>query len=169
MKKIVILMVLMVCVLVPGFSAVTDTMLTVGMENSAMGFEYSSGSVVEFNVDFEADFAMIIDNGSGFDIALYSESNFTTLKLGLYYAHMIDVNGDFDIILTVGPRLGLTSQYSIGLDAMCDLLFSLTRNVFISVGVGFQMGFGYFDNNSKWNEGFDLTIPLPTVGIGFRF
>ena len=56
----------------------------------------------------------------------------------------------------------------MGIDAMCDLLIDLTSSVYVDLGVGLQMDV-FKIVNDKINTEFNMTIPLPSVGIGVKF
>ena len=119
-------------------------------------------------IEASADFAMIFDNGPGFDVSI--TTNFQSdIELGAFYAHKIDVrNSNLGILLSVGPTFNLGGNFAMGIDAMCDLLIDLTSSVYVDLGVGLQMDV-FEIVNDKIDTSFNMTIPLPSVGIGVKF
>ena len=91
------------------------------------------------------------------------------IVLGAFYAHKIDVrNSNLGILLSVGPTFNLGGNFAMGIDAMCDLLIDLTSSVYVDLGVGLQMDV-FEIVNDKIDTSFNMTIPLPSVGIGVKF
>ena len=101
MKKALAVLALLACIALPSFAAVTDTMFNIGLQNSSSVMTIdpeSKGDVFKFELGLQADFNMIFDDGPGFDVALTAEQNFSSLELGVYYAHKVDVKDNFDIV-----------------------------------------------------------------------
>ena len=160
----------MVCVIVPSFAAVTDTMLNVGLQNtsSVMTIDPDKDKPFDFKLDLQADFNMIFNNGPGFDVSLMAEQNFNELELGVYYAHKIDVNNDFEIIVMAGPTFQLMGDFGIGMDVKCNFLFDLSSSVYFNIGTGVLMDIVTFPKSGT-DVHFVMEIPLPSVGVGIRF
>ena len=170
MRKILTVLILMVCVIVPSFAAVTDTMLNVGLQNtsSVMTIDPDKDKPFDFKLDLQADFNMIFNNGPGFDVSLMAEQNFNELELGVYYAHKIDVNNDFEIIVMAGPTFQLMGDFGIGMDVKCNFLFDLSSSVYFNIGTGILMDIVTFPKSGT-DVHFVMEIPLPSVGVGIRF
>ena len=152
MKKALIVFALLIAVAVPSFAAVNDMMFNVGLTTSESTFDlFQNGQWnPRFTIGADADFAMIFDHGVGFDVAVRTESNFQDLTIGAYFAYMIDVNStDLDIMLTVGPTMQLVGTFAIGLDAMVMDIVEF--------------------RDSGADSSFNMSMPLPSVGIGFKF
>ena len=170
MKKALIVLALLLCAAVPAFSSVTDTMLNVTLTGSKSELTLFNKSEFDarFEIEASADFAMIFDNGPGFDISITTDFQ-SDIELGAFYAHKIDVrNSNLDILLSAGPTFNLGGNFAMGIDAMCDLLIDLTSSVYVDLGVGLQMSV-FEVVNDKINTEFNMTMPLPSVGIGVRF
>ena len=152
MKKVLIVAALLLCAAVPAFSSVTDTMLNVGLTGSTSELTLFRNSEFDakFDIEASADFAMIFDNGPGFDVSITTDFQ-SNIVLGAFYAHKIDVRNS-----------------NLGIDAMCDLLIDLTSSVYVDLGVGLQMDV-FEIVNDKIDTSFNMTIPLPSVGIGVKF
>lgn len=171
MKKALIVFALLIAVAVPSFAAVNDMMLNVGLTSSASNFQLVTNGEWSGNFEFkaDADFAMIFDHGVGFDIGLATE-RFSNLVIGAYFAYLVDVNStDLDIMLSIGPTFEIASNsFNIGVDAMCDLLIDITNSVYVDLGVGLQMDVAQIGEHST-SSSFNMSMPLPSVGIGFKF
>ena len=170
MKKVLIVAALLLCAAVPAFSSFTDTMLNVGLTGSTSELTLFNNSEFDakFDIEASADFAMIFDNGPGFDVSITTDFQ-SNIVLGAFYAHKIDVrNSNLDILLSAGPTFNLGGNFAMGIDAMCDLLIDLTSSVYVDLGVGLQMDV-FKIVNDKINTEFNMTIPLPSVGIGVKF
>ena len=152
MRKILTVLILMVCVIVPSFAAVTDTMLNVGLQNtsSVMTIDPDKDKPFDFKLDLQADFNMIFNNGPGFDVSLMAEQNFNELELGVYYAHKIDVNNDFEIIVMAGPTFQLMGDFGIGMDVKCNFLFDLSSSVYFNIGTGVLMDIVTFPKSASF-------------------
>lgn len=170
MKKVLIVAALLLCAAVPAFSSVTDTMLNVGLTGSTSELTLFRNSEFDakFDIEASADFTMIFDNGPGFDVSITTDFQ-SDIELGAFYAHKIDVrNSNLGILLSVGPTFNLGGNFAMGIDAMCDLLIDLTSSVYVDLGVGLQMDV-FEIVNDKIDTSFNMTIPLPSVGIGVKF
>ena len=168
MKKAIIAIVLLAAIAVPGFASVTDMVVDVGIQNSSSVLEYN-GNDIKFQINLQAGFGMVFDNGPGFDLMLTAESNFNKLELGAYYMHKIDFrNSDVDMLVKVGPSFTLSDPFAIGLDVMLDFLFNISDSFYVSVGTGMLMEIVEFRNGDAVSD-FTFDIPLPSVGLGFKF
>lgn len=172
MKKALIVFALLIAVAVPSFAAVNDMMFNVGLTTSESTFDLFKNGQWDpsFTIGADADFAMIFDHGVGFDVAIRTERNFSDLTIGAYFAYMIDVNStDLDIMLSIGPTFEIASNsFNIGVDAMCDLLIDITNSIYVDLGIGVQMDIVEF-RDSGTESSFNMSMPLPSVGIGFKF
>ncbi len=170
MRKVIAVMVLLIAIAVPSFAAVTDMMANFTLTNSTSSMDITTANDVQFkfNIDLAADFNMIFDNGPGFDVALITEQNFNTIELGAYYAHKIDVNNDFDLIIMAGPRFKLASNFAVGVDCKVNFLIDMTPSCYISLGTGVLIDIVEFRNGDA-DTNVSFSIPLPSVGIGVRF
>ena len=67
MKKLLTVLILMTVIIVPSFAAVTDMMVNIGLMNtsSVLSIEPEKDKVFDFNIDLQADFNLIFDNGPG--------------------------------------------------------------------------------------------------------
>ena len=171
MKKLLTVLILMTVVIVPSFAAVTDMMVNIGLMNtsSVLSIEPEKDKVFDFNIDLQADFNLIFDNGPGVDISLTALQNFNELELGVYYSHMIDVRNNFDIIVSVGPSFQLMNDFAIGVDAKVNFLIDITDSFYVNIGTGALMDIVSFPKNADPDVNFTVEIPLPSVALGLRF
>lgn len=171
MRKIVALALLLVSLAVPAFADVTDMMVNVGLQNSSSVLTLETEPDMEFSFDLnlQADFNLIIDNGPGVDLALTAEQNFSNLELGVYYSHLIDVRNNFDMILSVGPSFTLMSEFAIGVDFKVNFLIDITDSFYVNVGTGVFMDVVSFPKNGDPEVNVAFEFPLPSVALGFKF
>ena len=172
MKKAIVVLALLACIALPSFAAVTDTMFNIGLQNTSSVMTIdpeAKGDVFKFELSLQADFNMIFDDGPGFDVALTAEQNFSSLELGVYYAHKVDVKDNFDIVVMAGPTFQLTGDFAIGVDVKVNFLIDITKDFYVNVGTGALMDIVEFPKDADPVTHFAIEIPLPSVALGLRF
>ena len=152
-----------------------DFKAVIGQDTSA-GLQFSKsnprGDVQTkflFNVDAELD--MDFKNGHGMlvEVNPFSEGSSVEFGLGVGYAYQDWLSSSTSMILGVGPKFTFGNG-GVGFEifATIDFDFHVSSSMFVRVGTGMRFDMGEFGNDN-FGKTFDITVPLPHLGIGWEF
>ena len=166
-KRIIVLAAVMLIASVSLFAV--DFKAVVGQDTSASILFMQDTTKFLFNVDAELD--MDIKNGHGLlvEVNPYSESGSVEFGLGVGYAYQDWISSSTSMIIGVGPEFTFGGRsVGFGIFATIDFDFHVSSSMFVRVGTGMLLDLGTFDDKN-FGENFEITVPLPHLGIGWEF
>lgn len=125
---------------------------------------------VDFNFDIDAEVDMVIAAGQGMMLGVhpYMSENDFDFALQLGYLYTMALNDRVDLLVTAGPEFLFTgSDVEFSLFCMVDFDIFFTSSLFLRVGTGLDFSFGPL--NSDFGDEVEAIIPMPALGLGWRF
>ena len=172
MKKIVVL--LLVCfLLISGVSAASaryKTAVSLNSDELFLNIKLNNNSGFRFDVALNADFVALFSNNNMGPYAKLT-MDLTKQKFIVYpaFAYMTPMSNKFDAMFTVGPRLEFMGKnFNLGFDILAHIEYKFSTSWFARFSTGFMMTF-LSVNSGNAQSGFDLLIPLPYIGLGYRY
>ena len=173
-KKIAVLAAMLIIVSTALFAV--DFKAVVGQQTSAsLEFEQKSpGGEVSprflFNIDAELDMDFSEGHGMLVRVNPFCEGGGSVeFGLGVGYAYQDWISDSTSLIVGVGPNFIFGNRgVGFGLFATVDFDFHITSSMFVRVGTGMRFDMGEFGNDN-FGKTFDITVPLPHLGIGWEF
>lgn len=174
-------MVLLLAMLaVPAFAS-ADMFFTLGVQNSKlnlnMKFPEGGGMSTQFDMQALAEFTSVFNRGYGFK-ALFGTDFKSGFQLGTAFAYADNINSNVSYILSVGPTFSFGgfsvsentkgSTFAIGANIDAAFQFYLTSDLYVDVATGLMVDIVSIQNG-KAETNISLFIPLPRVGLGWKF
>ena len=151
------------------FKAVIGQDTSAALQFSKAGSNSDVRTQFLFSVDAELD--MDFKNGHGMlvEVNPFSESGSVEFGLGVGYAYQDWLSSSTSMILGVGPKFTFGNG-GVGFEifATIDFDFHVSSSMFVRVGTGMRFDMGEFGNDN-FGKTFDITVPLPHLGIGWEF
>lgn len=179
MKKILSVLLLLALLVVPAFAS-ADMFFTLGVQNSNltlnMNFPENGSMTTEFDMQALAEFSSIFNKGYGVK-ALFLTDFQQGFQIGASFAYSNNISSNVSYILSVGPTFSFGGmslsdkaggKFAIGANLDAAFQFYLTNKMYVDVATGVMMDIVSFENG-KAETNINLFIPLPRVGLGWKF
>lgn len=162
MKRILALLLVAVVAAGAVFASV-DLKLALGGQSNG-NIEISDRSTqFDFTVDAELD--MDFNRGHGMLVGLVLTKSDIAMSVG--YAYQTDISSSCDFILGAGATVVIKDPVELNYFVTADFDFHVTQDMFVRLGTGVLLNLGALNDN--YGKDWSITIPLPSLAIGWHF
>ena len=172
MKRKVLFMTIIALVALTLTVSATDISFKVAVgQSTSASLDITANSGTDFNFDIDAELDIGITRRQGVMIGIHpyaADGSSVKFGFGAGYMFMYPVNKDVDFVLTAGPEFEFGgSSVDLALFVMADFDFQLGEVMFVRLGTGVRVDLGPM--NSDFCDDVEVFIPLPSLGIGWKF
>lgn len=182
MKKIISIVLLLATLAVPAFAA-SDMFFTLGVQNSKLNLNLSFKEGQQVNPNFEmqilGEFTSLFNRNYGVKALALIDVKKGGFQLGASFAYGDDISSNVSYILSVGPVFTLGSAslnentsnksgFTIGANIDAAFQFYLTGDLYVDVATGLLVDIVNI-NKGEAKSNIEMYIPLPRVGLGWKF
>ena len=179
MKKVISIVLLLLALTLPVF-ATADMFFTLGVQNSklnlSLGFP-ESGMSSQFDMQALGEFTSIFNKNYGVKGMFLTDFQ-SGFQLGASFAYKNNISSDVSYILAIGPTFSFKGaslsekakgDFSIGANMDAAFQFYLTSSMYVDVATGLIIDIVSFTKDRSPETSINIFIPLPRVGLGWKF